>query len=455
MSKNWSPDSWKNHPAKQLPTYKDEKKLDKVLGTIKDQPPLVSAGECRNLKAEFAKAGRGEAFILQGGDCAESFKEYKTSKIMGTFNVLLQMNLAMSYAGGKPVVKVGRIGGQFAKPRSKEMEVKDGVELPSYKGDIINGTHFTERERTPNPKRMLQAYSQSASTVNFLRAMANGDNYSLSEIHKWTKSTFENSTLGQRHSDMIEHIDKSLEFMGSMHYMNTLDTSRFDFYTSHEALLLPYEEALTRQDSITSDWYDTSAHMLWIGDRTRQPDHAHVEFLSGVENPVGIKCGPTMDPEDLMDLLDKLNPDNDEGKIMLISRMGAGKVNDHLPLLIDTVEMGGYNVVWSCDPMHGNTHEASTGVKTRDFNSVKQEVQEFFAVHREKGTVAGGVHLEMTGHDVTECIGGVHGLTDNDLSRKYNTVCDPRLNAAQSLELAFLIGDELRKNEKGRPVPVR
>jgi len=445
ITEKWSPDSWRNKPSKQLPEYPDQKKLDEILNILKERPPLVSAGECLNLKGELAKAARGEAFVLQGGDCAESFDEYSTDKIMDTFNVLVQMNLALMYgSGGKPIVKIGRIAGQYAKPRSKPTETVNGEELPSYKGDIINGTDFNEKSRTPDPKRMKRAYNHSAVTLNFLRSLSNGDYYSLKDVHQWTKVAFQKAPLIEKYTTILEGIDRSLEFFQS----TGIDTNRMnkvDFYTSHEALLLPYEEALTRQDSKTGNWFDVSAHMLWIGDRTRQPDHGHVEFLRGVENPVGIKCGPTMTSEELTALLDTLNPENEEGRIMLISRMGHDKVHEYLPILIDTVEAGGYKVLWSCDPMHGNTHTASTDVKTRDFENIKKEVEGFFDIHRSKGTIAGGIHLEMTGHDVTECTGGVHNITDNDLSKKYNTVCDPRLNANQSLELAFLIADELKK----------
>lgn len=448
MSNNWSPESWKEKPAKQLPEYRDLSKLNSTMEVLKGYPPLVFAGECRNLKRDLAKASCGEAFVLQGGDCAESFAEFSADKIKSTFNILLQMTMALMFAGGMPVVKIGRIAGQFAKPRSSADETKDGITLPSYKGDIINDIAFTEEARIPNPDRMLQAYNQSAATLNLLRAFAHGGYGDLHRVHKWTQDAIQNSPLEEKYSEMADDIEKALDFMAAAHITsdNNPNISTVEFYTSHEALLLPYEQALTRIDSTTGDWYGVSGHFLWLGDRTRQPDGAHVEYLRGIKNPVGIKCGPSLSTDELIRLIDIINPENEPGRITLINRTGHDKVEEYLPQFIRTVQKEGRIVTWVSDPMHGNTQTASTGYKTREFENVLKEVKGFFAVHRAEGTVPGGIHMELTGQDVTECTGGAYKLTDENLAERYETFCDPRLNASQSLELAFLIADELHNN---------
>lgn len=446
----WNPSSWKEKPILQQPTYQDQVKLEKVLAELKNYPPLVFAGEARSLKSDLANVANGDAFLLQGGDCAESFSEFQAANIRDTFKALLQMAVVMTYAGGVPVVKVGRLGGQFAKPRSSDTETFDGVTLDSYRGDIINGVEFTTEARTPDPERMLKAYNQSASTLNLLRAFASGGLADLHQVHKWTLDFAHKGEVSKKYEALAEDIGKSLKFMEacgvtSKTYRTLRET---DFYTSHEALLLPYEEAFTRKDSLTDEWYDTSAHMLWIGDRTRQLDGAHVEFLSGVKNPIGIKAGPSMDPEDLVRLVNKLNPENEAGRLNIIVRMGADKVGDGMPALVRAVEREGMKVVWSCDPMHGNTIKSSNNYKTRPVDAVLREMKQFFQVHKAEGTFGGGVHLEMTGKNVTECIGGSFTVTEEDLSSRYHTHCDPRLNADQALELAFLIADSLKEGQK-------
>jgi 3-deoxy-7-phosphoheptulonate synthase len=446
----WSPFSWREKPILQQPTYPDKAELDRVLAELQNYPPLVFAGEARSLKTELANVANGNAFLLQGGDCAESFSEFKAANIRDTFKAILQMAVVMTYAGGVPVVKVGRLGGQFAKPRSSDTETFDGVTLDSYRGDIINGADFTSAARTPDPERMIKAYNQSAATLNLLRAFASGGLADLHQVHQWTLDFAHQGEVSKKYESLAEDIGKSLKFMEacgvtSKTYRTLRET---DFYTSHEALLLPYEEAFTRKDSLTGDWYDTSAHMLWIGDRTRQIDGAHVEYLSGVKNPIGVKAGPSMDPEDLVRLCQKLNPANEAGRLNIIVRMGAGKVGDGMPALIRAVEREGMKVVWSCDPMHGNTIKSSNNYKTRPVDAVLQEMKEFFQVHKAEGTYAGGVHLEMTGKNVTECIGGSFTVTEEDLSSRYHTHCDPRLNADQALELAFLIADSLKEGQK-------
>ena len=446
----WSPFSWREKPILQQPTYPNKAELDRVLTELQNYPPLVFAGEARSLKSELANVANGNAFLLQGGDCAESFSEFKAANIRDTFKAILQMAVVMTYAGGVPVVKVGRLGGQFAKPRSSDTETFDGVTLDSYRGDIINGADFTLEARTPNPERMIKAYNQSAATMNLLRAFASGGLADLHQVHQWTLDFAHQGEVSKKYESLAEEIGKSLKFMEacgvtSKTYRTLRET---DFYTSHEALLLPYEEAFTRKDSLTGDWYDTSAHMLWIGDRTRQIDGAHVEYLSGVKNPIGVKAGPSMDPEDLVRLCQKLNPANEAGRLNVIVRMGAGKVGDGMPSLIRAVEREGMKVVWSCDPMHGNTIKSSNNYKTRPVDAVLQEMKEFFQVHKAEGTYAGGVHLEMTGKNVTECIGGSFTVTEEDLSSRYHTHCDPRLNADQALELAFLIADSLKEGQK-------
>ncbi|SMP86498.1 3-deoxy-D-arabinoheptulosonate-7-phosphate synthase [Epsilonproteobacteria bacterium SCGC AD-308-P11] len=442
----WSPTSWREKPILQQPTYPNQDELNKVLAELKNYPPLVFAGEARSLKEQLANVSEGKAFLLQGGDCAESFSEFHAINIRDTFKAILQMSVVMTYAGGLPVVKVGRLGGQFAKPRSSDTETFDGITLDSYRGDIINGSEFTKESRTPDPQRMIKAYNQSAATLNLLRAFASGGLADLHQVHKWTLDFAHKGEISQKFEDLAEEIDKSLKFMEacgitSKTYRTLRET---DFYTSHEALLLPYEEAFTRKDSLTGEWYDTSAHMLWIGDRTRGLDDAHVEYMRGINNPIGIKAGPSMDPDDLVRLVNRLNPENEAGRLNIIVRMGADKVGDGMPKLIRAVEKEGMKVVWSCDPMHGNTIKSSNNYKTRPVDAVLKEMKQFFQVHKAEGTFAGGVHLEMTGKNVTECIGGSFVVTEEDLSSRYHTHCDPRLNADQALELAFLIADTLK-----------
>ena len=448
----WSPISWKDKPAKQLPEYSNPNELNEVVKTLENYPPLVFAGEARNLKNEIARAARGEAFLLQGGDCAESFAEFNPQNIKNTFNVLLQMAMVMTFAGGAPIVKIGRLAGQFAKPRSKPDETIDGVTLPSYKGDIINGLEFTAESTIPDPQRIIKAYNQCAATLNLVRAFAQGGYADLHRVNQWTLDFIKDHPLAERYQDLAHRLDQALAFMSAAGITaeNSPPIREVNLYTSHEALLLPYEQALTRVDSTTGDWYDVSGHFLWIGDRTRQPDGAHVEFLRGVKNPIGIKCGPSLSTDDLMELLDILNPENEAGRITLINRTGHAQVEEYLPKFIRAVEKEGRIVTWSCDPMHGNTHTASTGYKTREFENVLKEVKNFFAVHRAEGTIAGGVHMELTGQNVTECTGGAYKITDDNLAERYRTHCDPRLNATQSLELAFLIADELHDDFKTR-----
>ncbi len=446
----WSPSSWRNKPILQQPTYPSQDELNRVLSELKNCPPLVFAGEARSLKNQLANVANGKAFLLQGGDCAESFSEFHADNIKDSFKAMMQMAVVMTYAGGLPVVKVGRMAGQFAKPRSSNTEIINGVELDSYRGDIINSVEFTKDARTPDPQRMMKAYNQSSATLNLLRAFASGGLADLHQVHQWTQNFAHQGAVTEKYEALAEEIGKSLKFMEacgvtSKTYRTLRET---DFYTSHEALLLPYEEAFTRKDSITDEWYDTSAHMLWIGDRTRQLDGAHVEFLKGVKNPIGVKAGPSMDPEDLVKLCTTLNPENEAGRLNVIVRMGAGKVGDGLPALIKAVEREGLNIVWSCDPMHGNTIKSSNNYKTRPVDAILTEMKEFFQVHKAEGTFGGGVHLEMTGKNVTECIGGSFTVTEEDLSSRYHTHCDPRLNADQSLELAFLIADSLKEGQK-------
>ncbi len=446
----WSPSSWKEKPILQQPTYPDQVKLESVLSELRNYPPLVFAGEARSLKEQLANVAQGKAFLLQGGDCAESFSEFHADNIRDTFKALMQMAVVMTYAGGLPVVKVGRLGGQFAKPRSSNTETLDGITLDSYRGDIINGIDFNEKARVPDPERMIRAYNQATATQNLLRAFASGGLADLHKVSKWNLDFAHKSEIGEKYEAIAEDIEKSLKFMEacgvtSKTYRTLRET---DFFTSHEALLLPYEEAFTRKDSITGDWYNVAAHMVWIGDRTRQLDGAHVEYMRGIKNPIGIKAGPSMDPEDLVRLAQAVNPDNEAGRLNIIVRMGANKVGEHMPQLIRAIEREGLNVVWSCDPMHGNTIKSSNGYKTRPVDDVLTEMKQFFQVHRSEGTFGGGVHLEMTGKNVTECIGGSFTVREEDLSSRYHTHCDPRLNADQSLELAFLIADSLKDAHK-------
>lgn len=446
---DWSKSTWRNKPRVQMPDYTDQAALNAVEAQLAKYPPLVFAGEVRSLKKELAKASRGEAFVLQGGDCAESFAEFGADPIRDTFKVMLQMAMVLTFGAKVPVIKVGRMAGQFAKPRSAPTETANGVELPSYRGDIINGFDFTPEARIPDPQRMLQAYTQAAASLNLLRAFSKGGFADVHRVHAWTLGFTENDEA-EKYRDMASRIQDTLDFMAAAGMTAEKNTglNTVDFYTSHEALLLEYEEALTRVDSTTGATIAGSGHMVWIGDRTRQPDGAHVEFCAGVENPIGLKCGPTTTAEDLKVLMAKLNPANEAGRLTLIARFGAGKVAEHLPRLIKAVKEEGANVVWSCDPMHGNTIKSPSGYKTRPFEDVLSEVQEFFAIHRAEGTIPGGVHFEMTGKDVTECTGGVRAVTDEDLSDRYHTACDPRLNASQSLELAFLVAEELQKTRE-------
>ncbi len=443
----WTPSSWREKPILQQPTYPDLEELQRVEKQLSSYPPLVFAGEARNLKNQLGNVANGKAFLLQGGDCAESFSEFHADNIRDTFKAMMQMAVVMTFAGGLPVVKVGRMGGQFAKPRSSDTETFGDVTLPSYRGDIINSVDFTEEARVPDPHRMIQAYNQSTATLNLLRAFASGGLADLHQVHKWNLDFAHQSEISSKYEELAEQISQSLEFMEACGVNSTTFRTlrETDFYTSHEALLLPYEEAFTRKDSLTGEWYDVSAHMLWIGDRTRQLDGAHVEFLSGVKNPIGLKCGPSMETDDLIRLIDKLNPENEAGRLNLIVRMGADKVAEGMPKLVQAVEREGRSVVWSCDPMHGNVYKSSNGYKTRPVDAILTEMKQFFQVHKAEGTHAGGVHLEMTGKDVTECVGGSFQVSEEDLSSRYHTHCDPRLNADQSLELAFLIADTLKE----------
>ncbi|MGB0446355.1 MAG: class II 3-deoxy-7-phosphoheptulonate synthase [Pseudomonadales bacterium] len=444
---NWTPTSWRNFPIQQQPQYTDAEALNRVEQQLGNLPPLVFAGEARALKRQLAEATQGKAFLLQGGDCAESFAEFNAGNIRDTFKVLLQMAVVLTFAGSCPVVKVGRMAGQFAKPRSADSETIDNVTLPSYRGDIINDLDFTSQARVPNPDKLVQAYNQSAATLNLLRAFAQGGFADLNKIHRWNLDFVGNSPLGERYEHLAAQIDQSLNFMAAcgINAETTPQLHETSLYTSHEALLLNFEQALTRQDSLSGDWYDCSAHMLWIGDRTRQVDGAHVEFLRGVKNPLGFKAGPSMQVDDLLRLLDILNPDNEPGRINIIARMGADKIADHLPALVRAVKAEGREVLWSSDPMHGNTIKSSSGYKTRLVSDVLREVKGFFDVHAAEGTYAGGVHFEMTGQNVTECMGGAHDISAEDLHNRYHTACDPRLNADQALELAFLIADTLKQ----------
>ena len=442
-ARGWSPESWRNMPIRQVPEYPDQAALAAMEAKIARFPPLVFAGEARRLKASLARAGDGQAFVLQGGDCAESFGDFTANVIRDTFRVLLQMAVVLTFGGALPVVKLGRMAGQFAKPRSSDSETRDGVTLPSYRGDIINGPDFDPASRIPDPSRMEFAYMQSAGTVNLLRAFANGGYADLHEVHRWNLGFVERSPLADRYADLATRIDQTLAFMQACGMSDLPQVRETDFYTSHESLLLPYEQAMTRVDSTSGDWYACSAHFLWIGDRTRQPEGAHVEFLRGVRNPIGMKVGPSMDADELVRLTEILNPTNEKGRLTLISRMGADKVEAKLAPLVRAVTRAGRNVVWICDPMHGNTTTVA-GYKTRPFDSIISEVRGFFDVHEAEGSFAGGVHVEMTGSDVTECLGGAHKLSETDLSANYATSCDPRLNAEQSLELAFLIAEELK-----------
>jgi 3-deoxy-7-phosphoheptulonate synthase len=453
MKSNWTPQSWRNFPVLQVPDYPDLAKLGATEARLAGFPPLVFAGEARKLKRKLAKVAEGKGFLLQGGDCAESFAEHSADNIRDFFRVFLQMAVVLTFAGGQPVVKVGRIAGQFAKPRSSPTETIDGVEYPIYRGDIVNDSVATMEGRIPDPERQIMAYRQSAATLNLLRAFAQGGYANLEHVHKWTLGYLKDSPASEQYQELADRITETLGFMRACGI--TAETApqlrSTDFFTSHEALLLGYEQAMTRVDSTSGDYYATSGHMLWIGDRTRQPDHAHVEFARGVKNPIGLKCGPSLKPDELIKLIDILNPENEPGRLTLIARFGADKVEKHLPDLIRAVKREGRVVVWSCDPMHGNTIKSTSGYKTRPFDSILKEVRGFMAVHQAEGTHAGGIHVEMTGKDVTECTGGLREVRDEDLNDRYHTFCDPRLNAAQALELSFLVADELKKEQALRP----
>ena len=452
MAAAWSPDSWRSKPILQVPEYRDGDALKAVEDRLATFPPLVFAGEARGLKRALGQVAEGNGFLLQGGDCAESFAEHGADNIRDFFRVFLQMAVVLTYAGGSPVVKVGRIAGQFAKPRSSPFEKRDGVELPSYRGDIINGAEFTPEAREPDPERQIAAYRQSAATLNLIRAFSMGGFADLNRVHQWTLGFLKDSPQAERYGELAQHITDTLEFMRACGITpETTDQLRtVKFYTSHEALLLGYEQALTRIDSTSGDWYATSGHMVWIGDRTRQPDHAHVEFCRGIENPIGMKCGPSLDPDELIELIDILNPENEAGRITLIARFGSDKVGEHLPKLVRKVRAEGRKVVWSCDPMHGNTLSSGSGYKTRPFDRIRSEVETFFDVHAAEGTHPGGVHVEMTGQNVTECTGGARAVLEENLQDRYHTHCDPRLNADQALELAFLIAERLKAERKAK-----
>jgi 3-deoxy-7-phosphoheptulonate synthase len=441
----WAPHSWTNAEARQLPIYPDAAALDDATRRLASFPPLVFAGEARNLTADLAKVAEGKAFLLQGGDCAESFAEFHPNNIRDTFRVILQMAVVLTFASKLPVVKVGRMAGQFAKPRSANTETIDGVELPSYRGDNVNDIAFTPESRVPDPERMIRSYAQSAATLNLLRAFAQGGYANLHQVHRWTHDFMGRSPWAKKYAETADRIGEALDFMEACGISpdTVPQLSQTTFYTSHEALLLPFEQALTRQDSLTGDWYDTSAHFLWIGDRTRFEGSSHVEFLRGIGNPIGVKCGPSLDPDALLRMLDTLNPGRVAGRMTLITRYGYDQIEAHLPRLVRTVKREGHPVVWSCDPMHGNTVKATSGYKTRPFDRILSEVRGFFAVHRAEGTHAGGIHAEMTGQNVTECTGGAIDVTEQSLADRYHTHCDPRLNAGQSLELAFLLAEML------------
>ena len=446
MTRNWKPNSWRDKPARHIPTYSNDEELSVAREKLSNFPPLVFAGECRNLLKQLEEVAKGRAFLLQGGDCAESFSDFHPNNIRDLFKVILQMAVVLTFGASCPVVKVGRIAGQFAKPRSQDTEIINNVELESYKGDIINGIDFDKTSRTPNPKRLIQAYNQSAATLNLLRAFAQGGFANLKQIHQWNLSFVEDSQSKKKFEEMANTIDECLTFMEAcgINDQNVRQMKETDFYTSHEALLLPYEESLTRIDSTTGQWYDVSAHMLWVGDRTRQLDGAHIEFVRGIQNPIGLKVGPTTDIVELLKIIEVINPDNITGRISLICRMGADKITSLLPNIISQVKKDEKNVVWVCDPMHGNTVKASSGYKTRPLINIISEIEKFFKIHQNEGTYPGGIHLEMTGQDVTECIGGVQEITEDDLKSRYHTYCDPRLNASQSLEVAFLLSEFLK-----------
>ena len=448
---SWTPESWRAKPALHIPDdYPEPETLAAVEGELSTYPPLVFAGEVRTLRASLADVARGDAFLLQGGDCAESFKEFHPDNIRDTFRVLLQMSVALTFGAAMPVVKVGRIAGQFAKPRSSPIETKDGETLPSYRGDIINGMDFSEASRRPDPQRLIKAYGQAAATLNLIRAFASGGYADLRNVHRWNLEFVSGNQQEDRYRALADKISEAITFMEAcgINGKGVRTMREVDFYTSHEALLLGYETAMTRTDSTTGKWYDTSAHMVWIGDRTRQPDGAHIEFCRGIENPIGVKCGPNLNPDELLQILEKLDPENEPGRIVLIARFGAGNTAKYLPPLIKKVHAAGRRVVWSCDPMHGNTIKTEGGYKTRPFDAVLTEIKDFMDICRAEGAHPGGVHFEMTGQNVTECIGGSQRISEADLSSRYHTHCDPRLNANQALELAFILADSFKENRE-------
>ncbi|MGM0519293.1 MAG: class II 3-deoxy-7-phosphoheptulonate synthase [Campylobacterota bacterium] len=449
--KNWNPSSWRDFPIKQQPTYNDLEKLIKVENELKSYPPLIFAGEALSLKSKLADVVNGKAFLLQGGDCAESFAAFDANNIKDLFKAMMQMAVVLTFSGGCPVVKVGRVAGQFAKPRSSDFEEVNGIALPSYRGDIVNDMEFTEKARNPKPKKLLKAYNQSAATMNLLRAFSRGGMADLNQVQLWNLGFLKDNELDERYDEVSNRITEALNFMKScgITSQNTAQLSETSLYTSHEALLLNYEEALTRKDSITGDWFNCAAHMLWIGDRTRDLKDAHIEYFRGIKNPIACKVGPSMKEDELIQLIDKLNPQNEAGRLNLIVRMGANKIEDHFPNLLARVKKEGKNVLWSSDPMHGNTIKTDNGYKTRDFEAILSEVRKFFQIHRSEGTYAGGIHLEMTGQDVTECTGSTSSaITKENLGSRYHTQCDPRLNADQALELAFMIADTLKEARK-------
>ncbi|OXE36872.1 MAG: 3-deoxy-7-phosphoheptulonate synthase class II [Phenylobacterium zucineum] len=455
MTPTWTPDSWRAKEARHVPTdYPDMAALAAVEQTLRGMPPLVFAGEARRLKSLLGDVAAGKAFLLQGGDCAESFKEFAADNIRDTFRLILQMAVVLTFAGGKPVVKVGRMAGQFAKPRSSTVETLNEVTLPSYRGDIINGMEFTAEARTPDPQRLIQAYSQSASTLNLLRAFAGGGYADLYNIHRWTLGFVNDSPQGARYHELSEKISEALTFMAAIGVTpeSQPDLHRVEFFTAHEALLLGFEEAMTRVDSTSGEWYDTSAHMVWIGERTRQLDGAHVEYFRGIRNPIGVKCGPTLEPDDLLRLIDVLNPSNEPGRLTLYGRFGHDKIAGRLPALLDATKKDGRKLVWAIDPMHGNTLTANNGYKTRPFDRILSEVKSFVEICKAQGVHPGGVHLEMTGQNVTECLGGARALTEGDLADRYHTHCDPRLNGEQALELAFLVAEKLKEDRVAEAV---
>jgi len=446
MTDTWTPNSWRDRPVRQVPHYPDLDRIAAVEDELRRYPPLVFAGEARNLRWALADVAEGQAFLLQGGDCAESFAEFHPNNIRDTFRVLLQMAVVLTFAGAVPVVKVGRLAGQFAKPRSSDTETIDGVELPAYRGDMVNDMAFEADARIPDPGRLVQAYNQSAATLNLLRAFAQGGYANLHKVHEWTLGFVADSPQGHRYRDLADRLDEALAFMAAcgLTSQTTPQIRETDFFTSHEALLLNYEQAMTRIDSTTGDWYDTSAHMLWIGDRTRQLDGAHIEFMRGIGNPIGVKVGPSTDVDELLRMTDILNPNNAPGRLTLIVRMGAENLPRLLPPMIRAIDREGRKVVWVSDPMHANTVKSANGYKTRHFDRILDEVRTFFEIHEAEGTYAGGVHFEMTGQDVTECVGGAQAITEANLSARYHTHCDPRLNASQALELAFLLAQMLK-----------